>query len=223
MTPFEGNGDAFDLVPRLDRLIAPAQQNFRRASSSVSSFFRRWRSILGTTPATSQLDKLISRPTNATQEQLFEVVVRYPYHPLVGRRIAVLRRVDYAGLVRFVIEGPDGGRVLLPAWMTEPRQRCCPWGGPAAFARCGPYALRPVRPQRIPWSPSSGTNWTEVGDDGKSSTAESIIETTRSSGSRQRRGRGSEAHPGSQRGHRTAQASARRVHRQHGGDEGGER
>ena len=27
----------------------------------------------------------------------------------------------------------------------------------------------------------------------------------------------------SQRGHRTAQASARRVHRQHGGDEGGER
>ena len=28
-----------------------------------------------------------------------------------------------------------------------------------------------VRPQRIPWSPSSGTNRTEVGDDGKSSTA----------------------------------------------------
>jgi hypothetical protein len=26
----EGNGDAFDLVPRLDRFIAPAQQQFQK-------------------------------------------------------------------------------------------------------------------------------------------------------------------------------------------------
>jgi hypothetical protein len=30
-----------------------------------------------------------------------------------------VRHLVYAGIAHFVVELPDGGRLLLPAWMTE--------------------------------------------------------------------------------------------------------
>jgi hypothetical protein len=47
------------------------------------------------------------------------VVVRYPHHPFAGKRISVIRYLTYADRPHFVVEGPDNGRLLLPAWMTE--------------------------------------------------------------------------------------------------------
>jgi len=45
--------------------------------------------------------------------------VRYPHHPLAGMRISVIRRLICADRPHFVVEAPDNGRLLLPAWMTE--------------------------------------------------------------------------------------------------------
>ena len=47
------------------------------------------------------------------------MVVRYPHHPFAGKRISVIRHLTYADRPHFVVEGPDNGRLLLPAWMTE--------------------------------------------------------------------------------------------------------
>jgi hypothetical protein len=58
-------------------------------------------------------------PRHTAQEQPFEVVIQYPHHPRASERVLVLRRVIHGARVHFVIEQPDGCRVLLPAWMTE--------------------------------------------------------------------------------------------------------
>src|SRR5271155_2061533 len=63
--------------------------------------------------------RIRSGQRHTTREHLYEVVVEYPHHPLAGRRIPVVRRCLHAGLVHFVVDGPDGCRALLPAWMTE--------------------------------------------------------------------------------------------------------
>ena len=60
-----------------------------------------------------------SSSRHTTQKQHFEVVVRYPHHPLAGKRIRVIRCLQYADLPHFVIKGPDTCRALLPAWMTD--------------------------------------------------------------------------------------------------------
>ena len=44
---------------------------------------------------------------------------RYPHHPHAGERLTVVRRLAYAGDAHFVVELPDGVRLMLPAWMTE--------------------------------------------------------------------------------------------------------
>jgi len=49
----------------------------------------------------------------------FEVILRYPHHPHAGERLTVVRRLAYAGDAHFVVELPDGVRLMLPAWMTE--------------------------------------------------------------------------------------------------------
>ena len=67
-----------------------------------------------------------SGPRHTTQEHLSEVLVEYPHHPLAGKRIAVVRSVVHAGLVHLVIEGQDGCRTLLPAWMTSAQAAALP-------------------------------------------------------------------------------------------------
>ena len=47
----EGDRDACDLAPGLDRVIAPTMKQFEQGFFSVSSFFNGWRSIPGTIPA----------------------------------------------------------------------------------------------------------------------------------------------------------------------------
>ena len=60
-----------------------------------------------------------SNPRHTAQQQPLEVIVRYPHHPHTGERLTVVRRLLYAGAAHFVVELPDGDRLLLPAWMTE--------------------------------------------------------------------------------------------------------
>jgi hypothetical protein len=68
------------------------------------------------------------------------VQITAPYHPLAGRLVRVVRRKRYVGTAHLVIEGPDGGRQLLPARHAEPAGTV-----PAAAAkplRFTPGALR---------------------------------------------------------------------------------
>lgn len=67
-----------------------------------------------------------SNTQHSAQEHAFEVVVHYPHHPLAGKRISVIRHLTYADRPHFVVEGPDNGRLLLPAWMTEPAAGALP-------------------------------------------------------------------------------------------------
>ena len=48
------------------------------------------------------------------------VRVTAAHHPLVGRLVVVVRRKRCQGEAYLVIEGPDGGRQLLPACHAEP-------------------------------------------------------------------------------------------------------
>src|SRR3954463_658025 len=48
------------------------------------------------------------------------VRITAPHHPLAGRLVRVVRRKRYEGTAHLVIEGPDGGRQLLPARHAEP-------------------------------------------------------------------------------------------------------
>jgi len=61
----------------------------------------------------------LSGSRHTAQTQPFEVVVRYPHHPLAGERIPVIRCLKYANVPHFVVQGPDGCSALLPVWMTE--------------------------------------------------------------------------------------------------------
>src|SRR5262245_24200589 len=56
----EGNDNAFDPASCFLRFLPPSMQQPRNALSSTASFFNGWRSMPGTIPATSQLDRLIS-------------------------------------------------------------------------------------------------------------------------------------------------------------------
>jgi hypothetical protein len=62
-------------------------------------------------------DKQIARHT--AQQQPLEVIVQYPHHPHAGERLTVVRPLLYAGDAHYVVELPAGGRLLVPAWMTE--------------------------------------------------------------------------------------------------------
>ena len=64
----------------------------------------------------------LSFPSNTRhtpQQQPFEVILRYPHHPLAGERLTVVRRLVNAGDAHFVVELSNRVRLLLPAWMTE--------------------------------------------------------------------------------------------------------
>src|SRR5262245_13142040 len=50
----------------------------------------------------------------------FEVVVSYPFHPLVGKSVLVVGDKEHASIRHLIIQGPDGAKILLPEWMASP-------------------------------------------------------------------------------------------------------
>ena len=50
----------------------------------------------------------------------FEVVVSYPFHPLVGHSVLVVGDKEHAGVRHLIVRKPDGAGFLLPEWMTLP-------------------------------------------------------------------------------------------------------
>ena len=148
---------------------------------------------------------------HTAQEHLFEVVVQYPHHPRAGERVMVFRRVLHGARVHFVIEQPDGCRVLLPAWMTETSAAAMPM---VEVPRLSLDALRELRglidAQRVSSSPSSETTRTGGGDDGTTCT----MATTRFPGARDKRNpTPATRSDDSLGGRRSAQASSQRMQR----------
>jgi hypothetical protein len=83
-----------------------------------------------------------SDPRHTAQKQRFDVLIHYPYHPYAGERVFVVRTVQHAGTVHFVIDLADGTRGLLPEWMTEPSAANLPLVETATLSLS---ALRAVR------------------------------------------------------------------------------
>ena len=48
----------------------------------------------------------------------FEVLVTYPFHPLVGQSVLVVGDKEHAGARHFIVRNADGTGSLLPEWMT---------------------------------------------------------------------------------------------------------
>ena len=79
---------------------------------------------------------------HTAHEQPFEVVIRYPHHPRAGECVIAYRRVVHADQLHYVIEDPDGCRLLLPAWMSETFAADMPT---VEAPRLRPDALRALR------------------------------------------------------------------------------
>jgi len=58
------------------------------------------------------------------------VRVAAAHHPLFGQSVAVVRRKRHAGEPHLVVEGPGGGRQLLPARCAEPAGMVPPAAAP---------------------------------------------------------------------------------------------
>ncbi len=198
------------------------RQDRRRDAEHVDRAPNDYRGRLyGRAPRRANFCRRQSGQRHTTQEQPFEVIVEYPFHPLYGKRIIVNRRTVHGGLVHFASEGPDGCRALLPAWMTEP--------GAAALSvvempRLSLDALRElsslVRTLPVASSPPSATTRTEEGSDG--TPTQSAIGTVRSSVSKkQHRSQTSTTRSNGAHGsHRTSQASTQRMCELQSGKEG---
>ena len=52
------------------------------------------------------------------------VTVQYPFHPLQGCPIKVLRAAPRHGRGVVICEHPDGGAVQIPVWMLRPEASC---------------------------------------------------------------------------------------------------
>jgi hypothetical protein len=79
---------------------------------------------------------------HTAQKQQFDVLIHYPHHPCAGEKVFVVRTVQHAGTVHFVIDLADGTRGLLPEWMTEPSAASLPLVETATLSLS---ALRAVR------------------------------------------------------------------------------
>ncbi|WP_352773450.1 DUF5372 family protein [Mesorhizobium sp. M0684] len=51
----------------------------------------------------------------------FDVVVTYPFHPLVGQTVAVVSEHDHDGIRHLLVRQPHGGTFHLPDWMAAPQ------------------------------------------------------------------------------------------------------
>src|ERR1700676_1418457 len=139
----------------------------------------------------------VTGPRHTTQEHPFEVVIHYPHHPRAGECVVAFRRLVHGSRLHFVIEQPDGCRVLLPAWMTESSAATLPM---VAVPRLSLDSLRELRglihAQRLSSSPSSGTTRMGGGDDGTTCR----MATARSPGARNKRKPASAARSDDSRG-----------------------
>jgi Family of unknown function (DUF5372) len=50
----------------------------------------------------------------------YEVMITYPFHPLVGQSVHVVGDKEHGGTRYLIICNGDGARLLLPEWMTFP-------------------------------------------------------------------------------------------------------
>jgi len=112
----------------------------------------------------------LSKLRHTAQQQPLEVIVQYPHHPHAGERLTVVRPLLYAGDAHFVVELPAGGRLLLPAWMTETSAATPPM---VAMPRLSFACLLELRllidQQGVSLSPSLETIRNDGGDDGTAS------------------------------------------------------
>ena len=148
---------------------------------------------------------------HTTQEHPFEVVIHYPHHPRAGECVVAFRRVVHGGRLHFVIEQPNGCRVLLPAWMTESCAAALPM---VEAPRLSLASLRELRglvdAQRVSSLPLSRTTRSSGGDDETARTRA----TTRSTQACYDRNSAGAARSDDARGaHRSAQASDQRMQR----------
>ncbi|WP_353001223.1 DUF5372 family protein [Mesorhizobium sp. M1295] len=51
----------------------------------------------------------------------FDVVVTYPFHPLVGQTVAVVGEHDHDGICHLLVRQPHGGTFHLPDWIAAPQ------------------------------------------------------------------------------------------------------
>ena len=114
-----------------------------------------------------------SSPRDTAQEQPFDVLIHYRYHPRAGERVSVVRRLRHGGSTHFVVDQPDGTRGLLPAWMTEA------WAAQLAtmdLPRLTLPALRALRGviNSAPLSLSSSPTMREGCDDGPASQSPTV-------------------------------------------------
>jgi hypothetical protein len=78
-----------------------------------------------------------------------------------------VRHLLYAGDAHFVVELPDGGRLPLPAWMTETGAATPPMvATPRLSFACLRELRRLIDPQDISLSPSLEAIRNDGGDDG---------------------------------------------------------
>ena len=126
--------------------------------------------------------------------------------PHAGERIPVSRRITYADGVHFVIEQPDGSRLVTPGWMTEFWAATLPMVDIPRLSLAALEELRRiVEISHLPSPPSSKTN--QRGNDDATASgmwaARSVDVDGRSpSAARDER---------SQRDHQSAQAASQRM------------
>ena len=90
-----------------------------------------------------------------------------PHHPHAGEHLTVVRRLLYAGDAHFVVELPDGDRLLLPAWMTETGAATPPMvATPRLSFACLWELRRLIDQQDVSLSPSLEAIRNDGGDDG---------------------------------------------------------
>ena len=157
----------------------------RKAAGQMEAAGRhRKKSRAATASSPSRPSSVPTSSRHSTQEHPFEVVIHYPHHPRAGECVLAFRRLIHGSRLHFVIEQPDGCRVLLPAWMTENSAATLPM---VAAPRVSLDALRELRglidAQRLSSSPSSETNRMGGGDDGTTCR----MATARSPGARNKR------------------------------------
>ena len=79
----------------------------------------------------------------------------------------VVRHLVYAGVAHFVVELPDGGRLLLPTWMTEAGAAAPPMVvTPQLSLTCLRELRRLVDLQDVSLSPANEAIRNDGGDDG---------------------------------------------------------
>ena len=71
-----------------------------------------------------------------------EVRIHYPYHPRAGLSLQVIGRTEYQGEGFVIVCLPDGTRIHVPEWMTQPESANPPLHWPQRLSLASLTALR---------------------------------------------------------------------------------